>query len=188
MTFTLRTLLLALALGGYIGPARAQSPAGSVAFGDNGRWQNDAGETLTLAAVPGRVRVVTMFYSGCHMACPVTVESLQWIEKQLSPAARAAAEFVLITLDPGGDTVADLHSFRVEERLSPQWILLRGERRATRALADVLGVSFHADGIRLSHNAVIVVIDDQGRIVSRHPTLRPALREVVSAIEAQVGV
>ena len=148
-----------------------------------GVWETDTMAKVSLDALPGRVRVFAMFYSGCHMACPVTVEALQWIEKNLSPAAAAETQFVLVTLDPGGDTPEDLRAFRSEARLSARWTLLRGTRRMTRELADTLGISFTHEAVRLTHTAAIVVIGADGEIRSRHTTLRPDLRAVVKSVE-----
>ena len=150
----------------------------------DGSWQTDANAVIPLSALPGRVRVIAMFYSGCHMACPVTVEAMQWIEKTINPATAGVTQFVLVTLDPGGDTVEALREFRAEQRLSARWTLLRGNRLTTRELADSLGISFHHDAVRLTHTAAIVVVGADGQIHSRHTTLRPDLREVVNAVES----
>jgi protein SCO1/2 len=169
------TLLLAVATA-------AAEPARSLAE-IPGTWQTDKGQSGKLADLPGSVRVMAMFYGGCHMACPITVEGMQWIQGKLSPRAAGTAVFVLATLDPGGDTPAELATFRVEQRLNQRWTLLRGTRAATRELADLLGVSFADGATRLTHTAVIAVIDGNGRVVSRHRTLRPDLREIVAEVE-----
>ena len=173
-------------LGVLSSVATAQT-GGATVFATEGVWQDDRGRELAWAALAGRVRVVAMFYSGCHLACPTTVAAMQWIEKNLPPAARATTEFVLVTLDPGGDTVRDLHAFRAEQRLSARWTLLRGNRAATRELADTLGISFRLDATRLTHTAAIVVLDAAGRIVSRHTTLHPELRGVIASVGSLGG-
>ena len=180
----LSSVVLAMMSLGAAAPASDDAPLAATINAIGGTWQTDANAEIPLSALPGRVRVIAMFYSGCHMACPVTVEAMQWIEKTLSPAASGVTQFVLVTLDPGGDTVEELRGFRTEQRLSDHWTLLRGNRLTTRELADSLGISFHHDSVRLTHTAAIVVVGPDGQIHSRHTTLRPDLREVVKSVES----
>ena len=44
------------------------------------KWTDDAGQSLALGALKGRVQVVVMFFASCTYACPIIVHDLQRIE------------------------------------------------------------------------------------------------------------
>src|ERR1041385_1098575 len=63
-------------------------------------WETDAGKTISLSDLAGRPQVAAMFYSSCHVACPLTLERLKEIESALPAGLRSHVGFVLITFDP----------------------------------------------------------------------------------------
>src|SRR5947209_5220405 len=67
-------------------------------------WVTDAGSQMGLAELRGRPQVIAMFYSSCHVACPVTVWRLKQIASSLPKEVRTQVGFVLITFDPATDT------------------------------------------------------------------------------------
>jgi protein SCO1/2 len=148
-----------------------------------GEWQSDGGNTQVLSTLAGEPVILAMFYTGCHVTCPVTVEAMQWVEHNLPPGVAGRCRFVLVTLDPGGDTPSELRAFRLEHGLSAQWSLLRTSRRGTRALAERLGVEFDVGPYRTSHTSTLVVLDANGRIVARHTHLYPELQRLVAEVE-----
>ena len=164
--------------------APAAPPAPGPLWSVGGQWQGDSGAPVAPASFSGTPVVVAMFYTGCHVVCPVTVEAMQWVERNLPRDAARNCRFVLITLDPGGDTPGELRAFRREHGLSAQWTLLRASRRTTRAAADWLGVDYTAGEYRTSHRTLLVVLDGNGRVVARHTDLFPELRRLVSEVTA----
>jgi len=182
--FHWRLAVLALLASTLLGAGEESPSAGLSVLAIGANWQADTGESFPLRQLAGKPHVIAMFYSGCHMSCPLTVEALKWIEQNLAPRVVDETGFVLVTLDPGGDTAEELAGFRREANLSTRWTLLRGTRLATREMAEALGISFQQGTYRLSHSAAIVVLNAEGRIVSRHTTLRPDLHAVVQSVEA----
>jgi len=168
-----------------LGPAAA--PTGAV----EGRelsaipdvWQDDRGEPRKLSQLATRPQLLAMFYADCHMVCPMTVETLRTLERELA-AARIDAGLVLVTLDPATDSVAALAAFRREQKLSERWTLLRGTTLATRRLAESLGIPFRLDAVRIAHGGMIVVTDARGKIVAHFAGLHPDL----AALRQAVGV
>ena len=148
-----------------------------------GEWQDDGGVTKVLSSLQGGPVVLTMFYSGCHVSCPVAVEAMQWVENNLPAAQARRCRFVLVTLDPGGDTVAELRRFRAEAGLSAQWTLLRGARSKTHELADRIGLGYKVGEYGISHTSRIVVLDPAGRIVGRQSTAAPGLVQLLGEVE-----
>lgn len=149
-----------------------------------GNWQADTGRTMALSELAGQTTIVAMFYTGCHVTCPVTVEAMQWLEQHLSDGQAKRCRFLLVTIDPGGDTPVVLRQFRSELALSPRWTLLRGGRRETRTLAESLGINFEVGAYRTSHTTQLVVVDAQGRVMSKQGDLFPELRILLAKVES----
>jgi len=150
----------------------------------SGSWQSDDGTSFSLTDLAGGPAVVAMFYTGCHVTCPVTVEAMAFVEHNLPPDLARRCRFVLVTLDPGGDTADELRAFRTEFVLSARWVLLRTSRRTTRVLAERLGIDFQVGLYRTSHTSSLAVVDASGRFVSIHSEVRPELRRLVAELVA----
>ena len=43
-------------------------------------WTTDAGQSVKLAALQGKVQVVVMFFASCTYACPLIVQDMKQIE------------------------------------------------------------------------------------------------------------
>lgn len=129
----------------------------------------DRGYTTSLAATGGEVRLVSLIYSHCPGVCPLTVQTIQSLERQLSPHERSRLGIVLLSLDPT-DTPAALRSFGAAHAInSEQWVVARTARAAdTDALAARLNIRHRrlSDG-SIDHAATIALIDAQGRIVTQ---------------------
>ena len=110
-----------------------------------------------------------MFYSHCHLMCPLIIASGQSLQAQLSPDDRAALDLAMISIDPARDTPDVLADVAKRHRLDPgQWRLLRPQDRDVRALAAALGVRYRvqADGT-FNHTSVLILLDRDGREVAR---------------------
>ena len=161
-------------------------PAKSLAALDD-TWVTDSGAKVHLADLKGRVQVVSLFYSSCHMNCPLTLVSMRQVEAALPAELRAQTGFVLITFLPENDTARVLHRVRGEQNLSARWTLLRGSDAATHRVADALGVAFRTDSFRLSHSPQIAVLDAEGRIIFRQRELRASSAPLVDAVRSALN-
>jgi len=179
----LRRSLMLVLLALLSGIARAGEPAAASLWTLGGEWQEDNGRSLALPELAGAPAVVAMFYTGCHASCPVTVEAMQWVEHNLPADLARRCRFVLVTLDPGGDTPEELRAFRQEHGLSGRWTLLRGTRRQTREFADRIGLSFEVGAYRTTHTSRLAVLGADGKIIAVHNQLYPELKLLVSEVE-----
>ena len=139
-------------------------------------WRDQRGDTLHLAALAGRVRVVAMVYTSCHTSCPLVVAELKRIEAALPLDRRDDAGFVLVSLDPERDTPGRLAAWADRVRLDPRrWTLLAGDDDAVRELAATLDVRYQAqpDG-ELAHTNGITVLDAAGHVAWRQAGLGDA--------------
>lgn len=117
----------------------------------------------------GKPRLVTMIYTQCKYVCPMIVDSVKAVERELTPAERLRIGFVLISMDPKRDTPAALQEVMTTRRLNPAtWTLLRPEDTGLRGIAGVLGVRYRAlaDG-EFNHTTDLVLLDADGRILAR---------------------
>src|SRR5688572_744136 len=65
---------------------------------------DSAGRAVRWQDLQGQPRVATMFYASCRYICPMVVDSLRAVERELSEKERQRIAFVLISMDPARDT------------------------------------------------------------------------------------
>lgn len=127
------------------------------------------GFTTSLAATGGEVRLVSLIYSHCPGVCPLTVQTVQALERQLSPGELSHLGVVLLSLD-SADTPAALSAFAAQHGInSERWLIARTVQAAdTEALAERLSIQHRrlSDG-SIDHAASIALVDAQGRIVTQ---------------------
>lgn len=163
-----RIAVLLLAIVTTATAATAPLPGNSV-YQFGARLTDSKGDTLVFSDLRGQPRIVTMFYAGCRYVCPMIVDSVKAIERNLGDAQRKRIGFTLISMDPERDTPEKLASVMNERRLEPaHWMLLRPESEDLRGLAGVLGVRYRAlaDG-EFNHTTTLVLLDADGRVLAR---------------------
>ncbi len=134
-------------------------------FGANWIWRDEQGESVRFDRWRGTPIFVSMVFTTCTSACPLTIERLRRVSDTFKAEGRAAT-FVLVTLDPANDTTDQLRRFKVSRGLPPDWHLLRGEDEQTRALADLLQVKVVEDA-HIFHDSRIVVFDRDGKLAGQ---------------------
>ncbi len=149
------------------------------AYALDASWETDAGALLKLGSLRGRPAVVALFFTTCHVACPITVETLSEVDRDL-PAA-SSVPILLVTIDPQTDTVSELAQCRAEHALSGRFTLVRGALADTQALADATGIAYRREASRLVHMPKIVVLDRAGNVAASFPGLRVNPRDVARA-------
>ncbi|HEX6059851.1 MAG TPA: SCO family protein [Gemmatimonadaceae bacterium] len=153
-------------------------------YGLHSRWHDQAGDTLRLPALAGRVRVVAFVYTSCHTTCPLILRDLKAIEAALPASRRDDVGFVLVSIDPERDTPGRLAEWGADAQLDlSRWTLLSGADDAVRELAVTLGVSYQAlpDG-EVAHTNAITVLDAEGIVAHRRPGLDEPIATTASAI------
>jgi formylglycine-generating enzyme required for sulfatase activity len=132
--------------------------------------QTQEGTRITFAAPPGtHLRIVTMFYASCPMACPLTIETLHGIERRLTPAERARLEVLLITFDPAHDSPEVLKRVTHERHVdTARWTLARSAPEDVRRLSALLDIPYRAlpDG-SFNHASTFILMGSAGQILAR---------------------
>jgi formylglycine-generating enzyme len=148
------------------------------------RLQTQDGETLDFDAPARRWRIVTMFYTTCTMACPLAITALGLIDRQLSADERSRLEVLMVTFDPGRDTVAALHRVAAERHLdSKRWLLARSTPGEVRWLSARLDIPYRRlpDG-SFNHASIFILQDQSGRELARTSATGIPDAEFVAAI------
>lgn len=131
--------------------------------------QTQDGKRITFDAHGDHLRIVTMFYAGCPMACPLTIETVRSIDQQLTPAERGRLEVLMVTFDPVHDSPSVLKRVTLERRLdTARWTLARTTSGDVHRLSALLDIPFRAlpDG-SFNHASILILMDGDGRELAR---------------------
>ena len=106
------------------------------------KWTDESGENFNLESLKGKPVVLTLAYTRCKTACPLTMQRVKQISEKLNQAGKNA-EFVIVSLDPENDSPEALAMFKKHYNIGEKnWHLLHGKETDVRKLAILLGYSF----------------------------------------------
>ncbi len=117
----------------------------------------------------GHVQIVTMFYTSCPMACPLTINTLHQIEDRLTPAQRARLEVLMVTFDSSHDTPQTLQRLAHERHIDlRRWTLARTDAADVRRLSALLDIPYRElpDGT-FNHGSALILLDRSGHELAR---------------------
>lgn len=125
-----------------------------------------AGGTLTIGqGQQGRI-ALTFVYTRCPMPeyCPLVVSKLQGLQEVVPDGAR----IVVVTLDPDHDTKTVLRAFaETSGAVAGKWDFARVPNEILFGLAEKAGLQVHGKDTAITHDLVLLVLDDDGRLVRR---------------------
>ncbi len=149
-------------------PLHAQSLPGDSVYHLQATAQDAEGQAVAWSSLRGQARVVSMFYTHCHLMCPLILENAKSVQKQLTPDERRRLGMVMVSLDPARDTPAAMREVAQRHRVPDGWQFLTPAPDDVRAIASVLDVRyrFREDG-SINHTSVLVLLDAEGRIRAR---------------------
>lgn len=147
-------------------------------------WTSDMGRQVKLGVLRGRPQVLALFFTSCEFACPLTVNAMQRIEKELPNELRGKVDFLLVSIDSERDTSTVLQSFRRKWNFTVgHWTLLRGDPDDVRELAALLGVNYQRDARgQFAHSNIITVLNAEGEIVHQQTGLTGDIGETLGAL------
>jgi protein SCO1/2 len=102
---------------------------------------NQAGRTLTLRQLRGRIVVIVPFLTSCQEECPITTGALLAMEQSID-ADGLADKVVLaeVTVDPGRDSPARMAAFA--KLTGSSWPLLTGTSQSLARLWQYFGIYY----------------------------------------------
>ncbi len=165
--------------------AAAEAPATrafATLYGLPGRWTNHAGETVDLASLGGKPRIVTMGFTRCEYACPRIFADMGNLERRLGPDADRVG-FVFFSIDPENDTPAAMAAKMAELAMGPdRWTFLAAPDPVVRELAVALDFKYQPVEGFFAHSNLIAVLDAEGKVVHRENSLGPDLAPILEAV------
>ena len=158
-------LLLSTSTALAAAPPAATRPAMGLLGELPADWRDDRGRSVQLDSLYGQRVILTMAYATCHRVCPVTMRSLEELQRQLD-ARGSTATFVVIGYDPDADDPQAWHQFRTRRKLlRDNWLFLSGRsNQQVHALAARLGFDFWKYDEHVIHEGRVVVLDAQGQL------------------------
>lgn len=148
---------------------------------------NQAGVEHGLDIYAGNPVLVTMFYGSCPAACPLLIDTLRAVERAAPPAQQKRLRVLLVSVDPGRDTVQSLQELAKTRRIdTTRWTLTRTDAATVRKIAAALNVQYRKlpDG-GFNHSSVVTLLSVRGEILAQSSLLAkadPALLEALSDI------
>ena len=146
--------------------------------------QDQQGRQFDLASMRGRPVIVSMFYTACSSACPLTIDTIDQIRHAANLPDHAVPSVLMVSIDPEHDDVVNLAAMAKAHQLDAAlWRLTRPTAGDAMGFAATLGVAYRRrTGADFSHNAVIALLDENGRIVARTSVIGKVDPAFVSAV------
>jgi len=183
-----RGALALIALAAALPPAIAAAPPGDSIYQLHPALTDQDGRAYDLASTRGAPVLVSMFYSGCEMVCPVIFETIAQTVKALPASERARLRILMVTFDPERDTVDVLKATAQRHGCDERWRLVRATDADVRRLAAVLGVQYRQlPSGEFNHSSAILLLDAEGRIVTRTGVLGSVDTGFVAAIHGSLA-
>jgi protein SCO1/2 len=129
----------------------------------------------------GRI-AVTYVYTRCPLPeyCPLVARRLQELQAELPDGARLLA----ITMDPDYDSRGVLRDYGESVGAEPgKWDFGRVPKEILLGLAERSGLAVRGRGTDIVHDLVLLVLDEDGRLVKRYDHMEWETAEVLALLE-----
>lgn len=147
-------------------------------------WKDSHNKTMKLAALSGKVRVVTMGFTSCKYACPRIVGDMKRVEEGLGADADKVG-FAFISIDPTADTPEKMALFLKEHKLDEsRWTTLTGNKESVQDLSIVMNYQYQEINGEFAHSNLIAVINENGNILHRMESLGGDVAPTIAAVKA----
>jgi protein SCO1/2 len=165
-------------------PGSIESAGGMSLYDLHEQLANQDGKAVGLDVHRGSKVLVTMFYGGCRMTCPMIIDTIRSVESKLDAGQRSKLRVLMISFDSVHDTPKALRELADSRRIDTRrWTLMRADDAAVRRIAAALSVQYRRlpDGT-FSHANVITVLGANGEILARSMELGSADRNLLEAL------
>lgn len=160
-------------------------PSGSSILQLNSKWKNQNGDVVSISELQGKARLIVMLFTRCETACPLIVEDLKDIAKELNPSHSAIqVEVTLFSLDSFRETPESLKAFAVKRKLPSNWQLLTSDANAVAELAAALGVRYkRLQSGDFIHSNVIYFLDKKGEITAQKEGIKSPRGDFIKKVK-----
>jgi cytochrome oxidase Cu insertion factor (SCO1/SenC/PrrC family) len=127
-------------------------------------WRDDGGGEFDLTLLRGHPVVFAMAYASCRRVCPMTMESLNKVQRALDDR-RITADVIIVGYDPGDDPATWRHYRKSRHLTRPNWHFLSGREADIGRFARALGFEYWKYDEHVMHDFKIVFVSAEGRVV-----------------------
>ncbi|HYM02331.1 MAG TPA: SCO family protein [Stellaceae bacterium] len=133
---------------------------------DDYRFVTSRGEAFQLSATRGKPLVVTLIYTSCTDACPLTVQTLARAVEVAASAVKPDSFTVLaIGFDSHADTPQRMHEFARRQGIDDRtWRFLSADAATIDGLTKELGFLYAANAGGFDHLSQTSLVDAEGRV------------------------
>lgn len=147
---------------------------------------DQTGQPVDLAALKGKVVMLTAVYASCPHTCPLILAEAKRVVAGLPARDLADLRVIAVTIDPAHDDQAALARLASMHGLEPPlWHLVTGEASEVERTLDRMNIARKLDprtGV-IDHGNLLMLVDRQGRLAYRftmgakqEPWLRAAIK------------
>lgn len=150
------------------------------------KWMNQDSQSIALNDLAGQKVIMTMVYTGCAHACPMTIAKVEEIADALEKAGVSNFKLVMASFDTKNDTPEALNKYMKSRGLKRErWLFLSAPKETiARELAVVLGISYKDIGNGdFSHSNVISYLDEQGVVRAKIESLTADIDSIIKAAQ-----
>lgn len=143
------------------------------------------GRPVRLASYRGKPLLVSFIYTGCFQVCPVATRSLDEAVGALQKRfGESAFNVVSIGFNQPADSPQAMKSFALQHRIArANWEFLSAPAAIVPRLTADFGFRYAPTPAGFDHVLQVSVVDAQGRIVRQVFGERPAVEELVLALD-----
>ena len=128
------------------------------------------GKRVQFSDLRGKVVLLTFLYTHCPDVCPLIAENLNSELRKLPTAQREQVRVLAISVDPKGDTPAQVRGYVKVHRLLPQFRYLIGTKQELTAVWQKLDVQAVArDPDLVDHTTYTLLVNRTGEGIVFYP-------------------
>ena len=130
------------------------------------RFTDKSGKTVPLADFKGKPLVISLIYTSCAHACPVTTRTLaETANIAFDALGTDSFSIVSIGFDTKIDTPERMRQFAGRMRINdPNWHFLTADAETVRALSQDIGFLFFKSPKGFDHLAQTTILDAEGMV------------------------
>jgi protein SCO1/2 len=179
----MRMLIIGLLLSFSSSVFAVSDLPGDSVYQVGGTWLTENNESIQLASLAGKPQLIALIYTGCSNSCPIIVESMRRVEKQVPVNMRSKMGFVLVSLTPDTDYPKTLKAFAEKKGLNSNWKLLRGNNELVRTLSNALNGRYKVikDG-DVAHSNTVTLLNSQGQIQMQASGTLTGIKPILDAV------
>lgn len=162
----------------------ATAVSGSSIYQFDSTWIDQKKRTLKLPELQGKPRLVAMLFTKCETACPLIVQDVKAIAKELEAHRAGAVGVTLFSLDAIRETPETLAAFAEKRKLPSEWILVKSNAGAVAELAAALGVRYKRLGNGdFIHSNTIYFLNAKGEVTTQKDGLNTPSAQFLKTIK-----